>query len=172
MLRVFIPTPKAPGPQPSRRGFLAALALGATALSAGCGVRIGQPSDPSTAKPSVDADLGIRLRVAAASQGLATAATQLSANIPGSGVLLRSIAAAHTAHAAALRPVGAAASPSPSIPAVTSLAALALAERTAATALEAELLNCLGPTARLLSSIRVRRFAHADLLEPTNPKVP
>src|SRR5215217_4317301 len=110
-----VPNPSWPSgrERPGRRAVLGAgVAAGATALLAGCGVRVGSPAGPATPAPAGPDELA-RERVARDADALLALVTRVAAARPTDRALLRAVAADHRAHAAALRP---SAAPNPSSP--------------------------------------------------------
>jgi hypothetical protein len=148
----------------------AAVAAGAGALLAGCGVRVGSPAGTATPVPP-GADELARERVARDADALLALATRAAALRPSDRALLAAVAADHRAHAAALRQApatsAAPASPAPAGPPVTAagaLPALVRAERAAAAAATAELDRVGGEVARLLASVAASRSLHVALV--------
>ena len=152
--------------------------LGAVTSLTGCGVRVGAPEGPA-APPAPGPDELARERVARDADALRALATRAAALVPAERVLLRSVAADHSAHAAALRPAAAAGSAtasaasspatSPALTAATALVVLVRAERAAAAAATAELERVSGDVARLLASVAASRALHVSRLAQQSP---
>ena len=177
------PAPQSARGGPTRRQLLGVPAYAAGALAtAGCGLRIDTGPAPTPAPPPPSPDELARERAAAEADRLLDNTLALARMRPDVGTHLTRIAAAHRAHARALRPVPAATTPSATstspgtaTPSATTtptaglgraldVGALATGERTAANAVLADLSGVSATTARLLSSVAAARLVHADLL--------
>ena len=186
------PAPQSARGGPTRRQLLGVPAYAAGALAtAGCGLRIDTGPAPTPAPPPPSPDELARERAAAEADRLLDNTLALARMRPDVGTHLTRIAAAHRAHARALRPVPAATaaatsetttppsatstSPGTANPSATTtptaglgraldVGALATGERTAANAVLADLSGVSATTARLLSSVAAARLVHADLL--------
>jgi hypothetical protein len=181
-----VPDPSRPAGRglPSRRSLLAVGTLGAvTSLTSltGCGVRVGAPGRAAESPTPGPGELA-RERVARDADALRALATRAAALVPADRVLLRSVAADHSAHAAALRPAAAPGSAtasatsspatSPALTAATALPVLVRGERAAAAAATAELERVSGDIARLLASVAASRALHVSRLASRSAHAP
>lgn len=156
----------------TRRQVLTAVGAVQAAVLTGCSLRVGQPVASRPNVPTVD-DVA-RERAATLADELARWALAAARTRPALTDRLRTLAADHAAHAAALRIPADTSGRSSTTPSATpstgttsgsaTLGSLAAAERTAAAALDDDLPHTSPDTARLLASIRASRLMHADRL--------